>query len=119
MQYQPCVVDGVCQLWENNKACPSDCPASTTTTLIDAVGGQGCGNGVCDAGETVSTCPFDCKSTGTTLQTTTTTAPAGTGLLSGAFSALQRFNVFTLAILLSIIAAILAVIRFKVLKEPN
>lgn len=107
---QPCVLNGICDPGETHDSCPSDCPANatggtnTTTTSVKAT--------------TTTTAPTP-ATTSTTLgvNTTTTTVPRlSFDSITGAFSALAGSPAYLSILLLALIAAVLAVLKYKVLK---
>jgi len=105
MQYQPCVVDGVCQPWEDNAVCPSDCPAPTTTTTV--------------------TLPPATTTTIAAPAPTTTTVPVviNASPLTGAFTAMaasaQSNSYLLLLLVLAVIASLAAVWMKFFRKHPD
>ncbi len=96
--------------------CPSDCGTTTTTTTMitttTTTPSAVCGNSVCEDGENQLSCPADCIEI--TLETTTTTQPSGPSMPTGMFAAFTG-NLNFLILILTLIALVLGVFRFKIL----
>jgi hypothetical protein len=112
---QACVINGICEEWEDANMCPSDCGTTTTTTIVATTTTTTtrpsaiCGNGICEGDETQLTCPVDCIEI-----TTTTTQPSGPSMPTGMFAAITG-NLNILMMLLALVALILGIFRFKIL----
>lgn len=112
-----CVLNGICDPWENPQMCPSDCNVTTTTlpevapTTTIPPSEAVCGNDVCEEGEDFANCPEDCLE----MAPITTTTIAPSGLITGMFAGARRVHLYALAALLALIAIVLAIIRYILL----
>jgi hypothetical protein len=96
-----CIINGICEEWENANMCPSDCGTTTTITTTTI-----------PTGETTTTTTLPTTTT-ITLPTTTTTQPSS-GIPTGMFAAFTG-NLSLLMLILVLIAIVLGVIKFKIL----
>ncbi len=112
-QIKACILNGVCESWENARMCPSDCGTTTTTkpsggtTSTTAPSSGYCGNDICEAGEDFSNCAEDCLKLPPTT-TVNVTQPSGIAFPTGMFAAITG-NLFILLLILLVIAALLAI----------
>jgi hypothetical protein len=102
--------NNVCEVGESCSICPQDCKCPNGYECVQGVclAKAVCGNGVCEKGENNANCPEDCPAK---------PAPTGLGVVTGAIVATVTNPVFAGIISLVVIAVILTVLRFKVIKK--
>jgi hypothetical protein len=102
--------NGICEVGESCSICPSDCKCANGYECKEGIclPKAVCGNGICERGENNANCPEDCPAA---------PAPTGLGAITGAIVATVTNPVFAGIISLIIIAIVLTVLRFKVIKR--
>jgi hypothetical protein len=104
--------NNICEVGESCSICPQDCKCPNGYECKEGVclAKAVCGNGVCEKGENNVNCPEDCPAVAPT-------PTGGLGGVTGALVATITNPIFAGIISLIVIAIVLAVLRFKVIKK--